>query len=66
MKTVYKVFLILFIVLIALNLYGLDWEIGFLHEMNTKYIFSIVAGVVGILVLFILDTWSKLPNKNRR
>lgn len=60
MQTFYKVFLILFVLFIGLNLYAFDWHLGFLHEDNTKYLFSIAAALVGILVVFVLNTWSKL------
>lgn len=63
MQNVYKIFLVLFIVFIGFNLYTFDWERGFLHEDNTKYLFSMVAAIVGILVVYVLNTWSKLPAK---
>lgn len=63
MQKVYKIFLVVFFVFIAFNLYALDWSLGFMHEDNTKYIFSIVAAIVGILVVYVLNTWSKLPVK---
>lgn len=63
MQTIYKIFLVVFAVLIAVNIYAIDWELGILHSENTKYIFSIVAGIVGVLVVYILNTWSKLPSK---
>ena len=63
MKTVYKVFLIVFILIIAINLYGIQWHLGFMHEDNTINIFSLDAAIMGLLVVFVLDSWSKLSSK---
>ncbi|MBP6576732.1 MAG: hypothetical protein KA796_05150 [Chryseobacterium sp.] len=63
MKTFYKVFLILFIVFIAINLYAIDWYLGFLNDENTQFIFSISAGILGIIVVYILHSWSKLAER---
>lgn len=63
MKTFYKVFLILFIVFIAINFYAIDWHLGFLNDENTKFIFSISAGVLGIIVVYIMHSWSKLAER---
>jgi hypothetical protein len=63
MKTFYKVFLILFIIFIAINFYAIDWRSGFLDDENTKFIFSISSGILGIIVVYILHTWSKLAER---
>lgn len=63
MQTFYKVFLVLFVLFIAANLYFMDWSLGIMHEENTKFIFSIGAALLGILLVFILNTWSKLSAK---
>lgn len=63
MKKFYKVFLILFIVIIAINLYAFDWNGDFLSEDNQKFIFSIAFGVIGVALLFVLNTWSKIGVK---
>lgn len=63
MKTFYKIFLILFIVVIGINIYAIDWNSGFFDEDNTKFIFSISAGILGIIVVYILHNWSKLGVK---
>lgn len=63
MQTVYKVFLILFVVFIAVILYGLNWNLGFMHEENSALVFSIAAAVLGIMLVFVLNTWSKLSQK---
>ncbi len=63
MQTIYKVFLIIFIIIIGIILYSFDWESGIMHEANTKYILSLAAAIVGILAVFVLNTWSKIGSK---
>lgn len=63
MSTFYKVFLVLFILFIAINLYAVDWELGILHQENNKFLFSIVAAVLGILLTIVMNTWRKLAEK---
>ena len=63
MKTFYKVFLVLFIIFIGINIYAIDWRSGFFDEDNTKFIFSISAGILGVIVVYILHTWSNLAEK---
>ena len=63
MTTFYKVFLVLFIIFIGANLYAVDWNIGILHQENNKFLFSIVAAVLGILVTIVMNTWRKLAEK---
>lgn len=63
MTTFYKVFLVLFILFIAINLYAVDWNLGVLHQENNKFLFSIVAAIVGLLVTFVMNTWRKLSEK---
>lgn len=63
MKTFYKVFLVLFIIFIAINIYAIDWHSGFMDDENTKYIFSISSAILGIIVVYILHSWSKLAEK---
>ena len=60
MKTVYKVFLVLFVLFIAFNIYAIDYNLGFMHEDNTKYIFSLAAAVLGLIIVFVMDTWSRV------
>ena len=60
MQTFYKVFLVIFIVFIAINLYAFEYHLGFFHEENVKFIFSISAAILGIILLYVLSTWSKL------
>ncbi|MDY3548354.1 hypothetical protein PG291_07055 [Riemerella anatipestifer] len=63
MKLVYKIFLVLFVVFIGLNLYAIDWELGFMDNENTKFVFSISAALLGVLLVFVLNMWSKLSPK---
>ena len=63
MQNVYKIFLVLFVLFIGFNLYSLDWNLGFLHQDNTKFILSIVASLLGLILVFVLNTWSKLPSR---
>lgn len=63
MKTFYKVFLVLFIIFIGINIYAIDWKSDLFDEDNTKFLFSLSAGVLGIIVVYILHNWSKLAEK---
>ena len=63
MHTFYKVFLILFIVFIGINLYAIDWKSGALNPDNYKFLFSIATGILGILLTIALNIWRKLANK---
>ena len=63
MNTFYKVFLIIFIVFIAINLYALDWSLGLLNAENNKFLFSIVAGILGLILTIVMNTWRKLSEK---
>ena len=60
MQTVYKIFLVLFIVFIGFNLYSIEWDLGFMNEENSKFIFSLSAGVLGLLLVIVLNSWSRL------
>lgn len=66
MQKIYKIFLTLLIIFIGFSFYGIDWQLGILHEENTKYIFSIVSGILGIILIFVLDAWSKISLKNKK
>lgn len=63
MKTFYKIFLILFIVCIAISFYAIDWSLGFWNDENTKFVFPIASAILGIIVILVLNTWSKLADK---
>ncbi|BEV06439.1 MULTISPECIES: hypothetical protein [Chryseobacterium] len=60
MQKFYKVFLVLFIVFIAINLYALDWQSDILSEDNLKFVFSIASAAIGLILLFVMNTWSKI------
>ncbi|MCU7614922.1 hypothetical protein N0B16_10775 [Chryseobacterium sp. GMJ5] len=63
MQKFYKVFLVVFIVFIAINLYALDWNSEILSEDNLKFVFSIAAAALGVILLLVLNTWSKIGVK---
>ena len=63
MQKFYKVFLVVFIVFIATNLYAFDWQSNILSEDNLKFVFSIASAVIGLILLFVLDTWSRIGAK---
>ena len=65
MQKFYKVFLVVFIVIIAINTYALSTNInsGLTSEDNIKFLISIACGLFGIGLLFILNTWSKIKVK---
>lgn len=63
MQKFYKVFLIVFIVIIAINTYAIDWNSDITSEDNVKFIISIACGLLGVGLLFILNTWSKIGVK---
>ncbi|WP_294206010.1 hypothetical protein [uncultured Chryseobacterium sp.] len=60
MQKIYKVFLVVFIVFTAINIYALDWQSDMLSEDNSKFVFSIASAVIGLILLFVLHTWSKV------
>ncbi|ASE62229.1 hypothetical protein H3Z85_01595 [Chryseobacterium indologenes] len=64
MKKFYKVFLVVFIVFIAINLYAINWQTDILgDEDNVRFVFSAAAAALGLLVLFVMDTWSRIGAK---
>ncbi|HOB24413.1 MAG TPA: hypothetical protein PKV58_03325 [Kaistella sp.] len=63
MQLFYKIFLALFVIFIGFNLYVMEWDLGFWHEENSKFILSISAAILGIIVLFVLHSMSKLSVK---
>lgn len=63
MQKFYKVFLVLFIIFIAINLYAIDWQSDILSEDNLKFVFSVLSAVIGVIVLFVMHTWSKIGVK---
>lgn len=65
MQVFYKIFLVLFVLFIGANLYGINWTINIMDEENSKFIFSIAASLVGIIVVYIMSTWQKIGTKNK-
>ena len=57
--TTFIKFFLLFIVLLLVNLYAVDWQLGILHQENNKFLFSIVAAILGVLVTLVMNTWRK-------
>ncbi len=45
MQKIYKVFLVVFIVFTAINIYALDWQSDMLSEDNSKFVFSMASAV---------------------
>ncbi|WP_294243115.1 hypothetical protein [uncultured Chryseobacterium sp.] len=60
MQKFYKVFLVVFIVFTAINLYAVDWQSDILSEDNLKFVFSALSAVLGLILLFVMNTWSKI------
>lgn len=60
MHLTYKILLVLFVVLAGINIYAIDWQQGLMHPDNTKFIFSFAAAVLAIILIFVMNTWSKL------
>ncbi|SFI77541.1 hypothetical protein SAMN05421638_1091 [Kaistella treverensis] len=63
MQLFYKIFLALFVIFISFNLYRMEWNLGFWHEENSKFILSISAAILGIIVIYVLHTMSRLAQK---
>ena len=63
MHLFYKIFLVLFVIFIGFNFVAMEWQLGFWHEENAKFILSISAAVLGILVVFVLHTLSRFAAK---
>lgn len=60
MQKFYKVFLVVFVIIIGINVYAIDFSTDLLSEDNLKFVFSIGAGVIGLILLFVMNTWSKV------
>jgi len=37
--------------------------LGFMNEANSTFVFALAAGIVGLLLVFVLHSWSKLALK---
>jgi len=60
MKRFYKILLIVLIAFTGINIYAINWKLGVFNVENDKFWFSISSGIVGIILVFILDFWSRL------
>lgn len=63
MNRFYKIFLAILILTVGLGFYAIDWKLGFLNEENTTFVFSIAAGLLGIILVLVMNMWSKLAIK---
>ncbi|MDR6459652.1 uncharacterized membrane protein (DUF485 family) [Chryseobacterium vietnamense] len=65
MKKFYKVFLVLFIVFITINLYAINWQATDIlgDEDNIRFAVSAGAAAIGLILLFVMDTWSRIGVK---
>ena len=63
MQLFYKIFLALFVIFIGFSLYSMEWQLGLWAEENSVFILSISAAVLGIIILFVLNTMSRLAVK---
>ena len=63
MQRFYKKFLALFIVFICINLYVIEWDLGFWDDENSKFILSMSAGVLGIIIVLVMHMMSRLAVK---
>ena len=59
----YKVFVVVFIVFVGINLYAIRWDMGMFHDENMKFVYSACAGFVWLLLSFILKAWANLAKK---
>lgn len=66
MQTFYKFFLVIFIIFTGFNLYSINWKLGFLHIENAKFLISLSAGIIGVFLVLVLNTWSKIGKKNSK
>lgn len=60
MSIIYKVFLGIFSLILVAALYFLDWTRLMDNPENEKLFFSIAAAIIGILIVFILNTLSRI------
>lgn len=65
MKKFYKVFLVVFIAFMAINLYAINWQLTDIlaDEDNLRFVFSAAAAAIGLILLFVMDTWSRIGIK---
>jgi hypothetical protein len=43
--------------------YAINWNLDLMEEDNSKQVFSIIAALLGIALLFVMNTWSKIGVK---
>lgn len=64
MSNSHKIFLALFVIFTAINIYAINWNIGAFHTDNLTYIYSACSGVLGILATFIFSTIRGISRKS--
>lgn len=63
MQRFYKVFLVILLVIIAVNLYAFDYRSEIMSEDNSKVVFSVATAIIGLILLYVMHTWSKIGLK---
>lgn len=63
MKKIYLILLIVFIALLAFNLYAIRWDLGFDHKDNSINLIAAVASAIAIPLILVLDTWGRLGQR---
>ena len=63
MQRFYKVFLVILLVIIAVNLYAFDYRSEIMSEDNSKVVFSVATAIIGLILLYVMHTWSKIGVK---
>ena len=63
MNVFHKIFLIFFVVLVGVNLYAINWRLGFFHEENSSLMISLSASVIGVLAVYALHLLSLFRKK---
>ena len=63
MQRFYKVFLVILLVIIAVNLYAFDYRSEIMSEDNSKVVFSVATAIIGLILLYVMHTWSKIGFK---
>lgn len=65
MKLFNKILLVVLLISCSLNVYAIDWKLGFFHEENTKFLLAFSAGLVGIILIFVLNAWAKINKTSK-
>lgn len=60
MKKFYTGLVVLFIVFLAINLYAIDYSIGWFSDANRVHLVAAGASLIGVIVLLVLMTMRDL------